>query len=80
MQTYLHISAYTCDDCQGPVVAGSFGTRETEITRESDLMQVGAICLSCGNKQTNISDANIVRHFAPVEWRLRNPRDEQTFG
>lgn len=65
--TYLHISAYACDNCEGPVVAGSFGTRESEITRESDLMQLGAVCLSCGNKQTQ-SAANIVRQFAPVEW------------
>jgi hypothetical protein len=47
---YLHVSAYSCDKCEGPVIAGSFGTRETEITREIDLTQVGAVCLSCGNK------------------------------
>ena len=66
--TYLHMSAYYCDNCEGPMVAGSFGTRETEITRESDLTQVGAVCLSCGNKQTHMTDANIVYEFAPVEW------------
>jgi hypothetical protein len=68
MKTYLHISAYSCDNCKGPVVAGSFGTRETEITRESDLTKVGAVCLSCGSKQTQITAANVVCQFAPVEW------------
>ena len=67
---YLHISAYSCDKCEGPVIAGSFGTRETEITRETDLTQVGAVCLSCGNKQTEMNDTNIVRQFAPIEWTM----------
>lgn len=47
---YLHISAYPCDKCEGPVIAGSFGIRETEISRESALTPVGAACLSCGSK------------------------------
>ena len=72
MQTkYLHISAYTCDKCNGPVIAGSFGTRETEISRESVLTPVGAACLSCGNKQDEMNSGNIVRQFAPIEWVLR---------
>ena len=66
--TYLHISAYPCDKCDGPVISGEFGTRETEISRESALTQVGAACLSCGNKQTEMTDGNVVRQFAPVEW------------
>ena len=65
---YLHISAYPCDKCGGPVIAGSFGTRETEISRESALTVVGAACLSCGNKQTVMSTRNVARQFAPVEW------------
>ena len=65
---YLHISAYPCDKCDGPVITGSFGTRETEISRESALIPVGAACLSCGNKQTEMNNGNVVRQFAPVEW------------
>lgn len=68
MTKYFHISAYICDECHGPVIAGTFGTRETEITRESDFRQVGTVCLSCGNKQTHMTDVNIVREFAPIEW------------
>ena len=77
---YLHISAYSCDKCEGPVIAGSFGTRETEITREIDLTQVGAICLSCGNKQTEMNDTNIVRQFAPIEWALLKGNRGQSVG
>jgi len=68
---YLHISAYTCNKCEGPVIAGSFGTRETEISRESALTLVGAACLSCGNKQTEMTNGNVVRQFSPVEWTFR---------
>jgi len=77
---YLHLSAYSCDKCKGPVIAGSFGTRETEITRETDLTQVGAVCLSCGNKQAEGLDTSIVRQFAPVEWGLQEGNRSQSFG
>ena len=77
---YLHISAYSCDKCEGPVIAGSFGTRETEITRETDLTQIGAVCLSCGNKQTERPDANVVRQFAPLEWALLKGNRRQSIG
>jgi hypothetical protein len=65
---YLHISAYPCDRCEGPVITAAFGIRESEITREGELTQVGAVCLSCGNKQSVMGQGNIARQFAPVEW------------
>ena len=71
---YLHISAYPCNKCDGPVVAGAFGIRESEKTREGELTQVGAVCLSCGNKQSKMSDGNVVRQFAPVEWAAPKTR------
>jgi hypothetical protein len=67
---YLHISAYPCDNCEGPVIAGSFGIRESEISRESTLTPVGAVCLSCGNKQAEGVSTKRVRQFAPTEWAL----------
>jgi hypothetical protein len=42
---YLHLSAYSCDKCAGPVIAGSIGVRENEISKETDIRGVGAICL-----------------------------------
>ena len=63
---YFHISAYVCNKCEGPVIAGSFGTRETEIAREGNFSQAGTVCLSCGNKPGDMSAANLVRQFAPA--------------
>ena len=65
---YLHLSAYACDLCAGPVVAGSVAVRENEISKETDIHQVGAICLTCGNRQSLSTDPAQIRHLLPIEW------------
>jgi len=65
---YLHLSAYSCDKCRGPVVAGSTAVRENEISKETDIKQVGAICLTCGHRQ-GITELGVSRQFPPVEWK-----------
>jgi hypothetical protein len=65
---YLHLSAYGCDVCSGPVIAGSVAVRENEISKEIDVRQVGAICLTCGHRQDPGADAGRIRHFFPIEW------------
>ena len=65
---YLHLSAFTCAECNGPVVSGSVATRETEIQRESDIRQVGSICLSCGQRYSSLPTSRPVRDIAPFEW------------
>jgi hypothetical protein len=65
---YLHLSAYSCDKCTGPVVAGSLAVREKEISKETDIRQVGAICLSCGHRQSKGTEAGVIRNFPPVQW------------
>ena len=65
---YLHLSAYSCDECHGPVVSASLAVRENAISKETDIRQVGATCLSCGHRQPNPSGAVAVRHFPPMEW------------
>jgi hypothetical protein len=67
----LHLSAYACDKCEGPVILGSFGTRETEISRESNLIPLRAVCLACGDSQPELKSTDLVRDFAPTEWVLR---------
>ena len=42
--------------------------RETEITKEIDIRQVGAVCLSCGHGQEK--NETVARNFPPVEWDL----------
>jgi hypothetical protein len=34
---YLHLSVYSCDQCDGPVVTGSLAVRENEISKETDI-------------------------------------------
>ena len=65
---YLHLSAYSCDKCTRPVVAGSLAVRENEISKETDIRQVGAICLSCGQWQSKRTEAGVTRYFPPVQW------------
>lgn len=65
---YLHLSAYPCDTCAGPVIAGSTAVRENEISKETDIRQVGAICLSCGHRQGKASEPARVRHLLPIAW------------
>jgi len=69
---YLHITAYPCDKCGGPVISGSTGVRESEISKETDIREVGAICLSCGHRQSRPSPRGRTRDFPPVQWELPN--------
>jgi hypothetical protein len=65
---YLHLSAYGCNECKGPVVSGWLAVRESEISKETDIRQVGAVCLSCGHRQSKMTELGITRQFPPVEW------------
>jgi len=67
---YLHLSAYSCDKCAGPVIAGSIGVRENEISKETDIRQVGAICLSCGQRQSPATGPGLTRSFPPMLWEF----------
>jgi hypothetical protein len=65
---YLHLSVYRCDKCQGPVVSGSLAVRENEISKETDKQEVGAICLSCGFRQSAATEPARTRHLPPTDW------------
>jgi hypothetical protein len=66
---YLHLSAYACDTCAGPVIAGSTAVRENEISKETDIRRVGTpICLSCGHRQETATEPARVRHLLPISW------------
>jgi len=70
---YLHLSAYHCDKCEGPVVSGSIATRENTIARETDVREIGATCLACGNKQGKANEESFSQHCPPLEWRSVKP-------
>lgn len=66
---YLHLSAYPCDTCAGPVISGSTAVRENEISRETDIRTVGQpLCLSCGHRQDSATAPARVRHLLPIPW------------
>lgn len=65
---FLHLSVYLCNNCSGPVVAGSVAVRENEISRETGFKDVGAICLSCGRRPDQEIEPAQIRHFPPVGW------------
>jgi hypothetical protein len=67
---YLHVSAYSCDKCRGPVISGSTAVRENEISNETDIREVGAICLSCGHRQSKATAPGVTRNFPPVQWDI----------
>jgi hypothetical protein len=72
---HLHLSAYACDMCTGPVVAGWLAVRENEISKETDIRQVGAICLSCGHRQRKAPELGVTRNFQPALWESMNAID-----
>jgi hypothetical protein len=65
---YLHLAIYSCDDCNGPVIAGSLAVRENEISKETEIGPVGAICISCGHRPGNATGSVPVRNLLPIEW------------
>ncbi len=71
---YLHLAAYSCDKCAGPVVAGSTAVRENEISKETDIREVGAICLSCGHRQSGATEPGLTHTFPPTLWESPNGR------
>ena len=66
---YLHLTAFPCQKCNGPVIAGTLGTRHDDISRETDIRVVGAICIACGLRPEAILAPAVDHRFRPVEWR-----------
>ena len=64
---YLHLSD-PCDACAGPVIGGWLGVRENQISKETNLGQVGATCISCGHRQSAATEPARARHLMPLEW------------
>lgn len=67
---YLHLAAFPCEKCNGPVIAGSLGTRHDVITQETDITPIGAICLACGFRPATVLEPSKDHRFRPVEWNL----------
>ena len=66
---YLHLFAYPCESCKGPVIVGWIGRRNDDISRENSISGLGTICLSCGLRPKSLIDPANGLHFRPVEWQ-----------
>jgi hypothetical protein len=65
---YLHLYAFPCDKCQGPVVVGSVGTRENDMSKETAISVIGAVCLACGCRPETTIEPLVGNSFRPIEW------------
>lgn len=74
---YLHLAAFTCDACNGPAVLGSFATRETETQRETNIQEIGSVCLCCGKRFSSLPVSQTIRRMAPLEWDSRETAPKQ---
>jgi len=52
----------------GPVIAGLIAVRENEISKETDIRAVGAICLTCGYRQSKATEPGLTHDFPPTQW------------
>lgn len=68
---YLHLLAFPCEKCDGPVVLGWLGTREDDISSETEVNGLGSICLCCGQRPKALLNPLAGRHFRPVEWQWK---------
>jgi len=66
---YLHLSAFPCEKCNGPVVVGWLGTRHDDLSKETNIRQVGAACIACGFMPQTMIEPSVGHHFRPVEWK-----------
>jgi hypothetical protein len=66
---FLHLSAFPCEKCSGPVIAGWLGTRRDDISRETDIRNVGATCIACGFRPEIVAEQSVDHRFRPVEWK-----------
>lgn len=66
---YLHLSAFPCEKCSGPVILGSLGTRLDDISQETDIRKVGAACIACGFRPETMLEPSVGHRFRPVEWK-----------
>jgi hypothetical protein len=65
---YLRLSAFPCEKCSGPVIGGWLATRQDEISKETDLTEIGAVCLACGRRPETMIEPLVEHRFRPVSW------------
>jgi hypothetical protein len=77
---YLHLTAFPCEKCNGPVLAGSFGMRRDGISRETDIRKIGAACIACGFRPELMDEPSVNQHLRPIEWKWAIKAQAQPAG
>src|SRR5690349_671972 len=65
---HLHLRAYVCNKCNGPVVATTLSVRKAPISGEIATAQLVASCLLCGDRPVIVDEPGF--GFAPIEWPM----------
>ena len=45
---------------------------QNEISKETEVKQVGAVCLSCGHRQSKATGSGDTHDFPPIQWDIEN--------
>lgn len=65
---HLHLRAYICKKCNGPVVATTLSVRKTPISGAITTGQLAPSCLLCGDRPITVDEPGF--GFAPIEWPM----------
>src|SRR5579863_6563022 len=65
---YLHLYAFPCEKCSGPVIVGSIGRKEDDISHEMGIGGIGAVCIACRWRPDSMISPLAGHCFRPVEW------------
>jgi hypothetical protein len=74
----LHLRAYVCKKCNGPVVATTLAIRKTVISGEIMTGQLVPSCLLCGDRPISVDEPGF--GFFPIEWPMLSvlPANQRT--
>ena len=65
---HLHLRAYVCKKCNGPVIATTLGIRKTAIAGETVTGQLVPSCLLCGDRPISVDEPGF--GFFPIQWPM----------
>ena len=51
------------------MVSGRTAVRDNEISKETNIREIGAMCLTCGHKRAKASEEGFTRQCPPMDWR-----------
>ena len=65
---FLHLRAYICKKCNGPVIGTTLAIRKTAISGEIATGQLMPSCLLCGDRPLIDDESGF--GFAPIAWPM----------